>query len=104
MFEGVPTNNFENREGEVGKQEVTEALRKNPEDLTLLNKFLDQEQAKVTDSEMGLALNVTLAEIYRDAGLVEIAREAFNDVAEQAFQEHNDELYNKLMDEADKLG
>ena len=99
MFEGAP-----NQESvEVSKSEVVESLKQNPEDLSLLTKFLEKREAEVTNSKETLALNVEAAEIYRDAGLLEIAKEAFTQAAEQAWLEYDDALYEQLMAEADKI-
>lgn len=99
MFEGTP-----NQEGaEISKGDVIESLRQNPENLSLLTKFLEKRDAEVTNSKETLALNIEVAEIYRDAGLLEAAKEAFTQAAEQAWQEQDDALYEHLMIEADKI-
>ncbi len=99
MLEKIP----DQESVEVSKSDVVESLRSNPEDLSLLNKFLDKREAGVSDSRGSLALNVEVAEIYRDAGLLEAAKEAFIQTAEQALQEREDALYEELMSEADKI-
>lgn len=99
MFEGAPNP----ESAEVSKSEVVESLKQNPEDLSLLHKFLDRREAEVQDSRGALILNIEVAEIYRDAGLLEAAKEAFSQAAEQAWQEQEDALYNQLMNEADKI-
>jgi len=100
MREGAP--NQENFEG-VSKKQVIDSLRINPEDLSFLQKFLDRREAEGKNSRDTLALNVEVAEIYRDANLSAEAREAFLQAALQAWQERDDALYNKLMSEAEKL-
>jgi len=88
----------------VSSEEVISSLRQNPEDLTLLNKFLDFREKEVQTSRETLILNVDVAKIYRDSGLVEAAKQAFSDAATQAWQEGEDEAYEKIMNELDKLG
>jgi hypothetical protein len=99
MFERSP--NQENNE--TSKEAVVESLRSNPEDKSLLNQYLDQREAQVRTSEDALVLNIEVAEIYRDSGLLESAKEAYEQAAEQAWQERSDILYEELMDEVDKI-
>lgn len=70
MFEGPPNP----ESAEVSKSEVIDSLKQNPEDLSVLTKFLDRREAEVTNSREALALNVEVAEIYRDSGLLEAPR------------------------------
>ncbi len=90
-------------EREISKKDVVEFLLKNPEDLSLLHRYLDRREGEVKNSKDVLELNVEVAEIYRDAGLREAAIDAFRDAAEQAWQEGEDELSEKLKGEALKL-
>ncbi|MEX2010505.1 MAG: hypothetical protein WD874_01730 [Parcubacteria group bacterium] len=99
MFEGAP--NPEN--AEISKDNVIESLRNNLEDLSPLNRFLDKREAEVKNSKDALALNIEVAEIYRDSGLLESAKDAFTQAAEQAWQEHDDALHEQLIAEADKI-
>jgi hypothetical protein len=71
--------------------------------LELLNKFLDARQKEIVDSRGDLNLNIELAEIYRDAGLIEAAHDAFYEAYEQAVNEGEDELANKLLAEHKRL-
>lgn len=87
----------------ISKQEVIDSLVQNPEDLSVLNKFLDLREKEVQSSKDTLNVNVEVAEIYRDAGLLEAAKQAFEDAANQAWQEGEDDLYEKIMAEVDKL-
>lgn len=87
----------------ISKEEVVNSLRQNPEDLSLLQKFLESREKEVTNSKEALNLNVEIAEIYRDAELKEAALQAYIDAATQAWNEGEDNLYEQLMDEADKL-
>ena len=99
MFEGSP-----NQESiEDLKARVVESLRHSTEDLTLLNQFIDRREAEVENSKQGMSLNVEIAYIYKEAGLRDIAKQAFLDASEQAWQENDDELFEKLTEEANKL-
>lgn len=102
MFEGSPNS----ESNEVSKNEVVESLRQNPEDLSLLHKFLDKKEEevnKINNSRAALTLNIEVAEIYKEAGLFEAAKEAFLQAAEQALDERDDVLYEQLTIEADKI-
>ena len=91
------------REPVPTKAEVVAALAANPEDFSLLNRYLDTREAEGKTSADTLALNIEAAEIYRDAGMAEAAYAAFLDAAEQAQQELKDDLYKQLKAEANKL-
>lgn len=80
----------------LSRDQVVESLKNNPENLDSLKKFLDMREKEVVDSRGALALNVEIAKIYRDAGLI--------DAAEQAYQEHEDALEQELLVELEKLG
>jgi hypothetical protein len=86
------------------KHEVISSLQKNPEDLSVLHSFLDKREGQVRTSKEALLLNVEVAEIYRDAGLIEAARQAFADAADQAWQEEEAETYEALMAELKNFG
>lgn len=89
----------------VRKEDVALALKEKREDgLRLLNAWLDQEQARVEKGEIrNLDRNVAWAELYRDAGLREEAREAFEAAAEEAFQERDEERLAYCEAELEKL-
>ena len=91
------------REPVPTKAEVIAALAANPEDFSLLNRYLDAREAEGKTSADTLALNIEVAEIYRDAGMAEAAYVAFLDAAEQAWQELKHDLYEHLKTEANKL-
>jgi len=99
MFKGIPNS----ESAEVSKGAVIMSLRQNSEDLSLLNKFLDVRESEVQSSKEALILNIEIAEIYRDAGLVDAAYEAFLDARDQAIQEGDNDLANELDAEAVKL-
>ncbi|KND48673.1 MAG: hypothetical protein AB200_03035 [Parcubacteria bacterium C7867-005] len=99
MPEGTP----DQESTESLRQRVVEALRQSTEDLSLLNEFLDRRQLEVGDSRQGMMLNVEVAHMYKEAGLKELAKEAFLDAAEQAWHERDDDLFEKLTEEANAL-
>lgn len=88
---------------EKEKAAVISALQENPDDLSPLHAYLDHREKEVRDSTDALHLNISVARIYKAAGLIEAAREAFYDAAEQALQEGSDALYLSLHDERDQL-
>lgn len=100
MKEGPPK---QERGERLSVEEVVASLRSNPENLSPLHQFLDQKESAVQTSKDVLLLNVTVAGIYRDAGLLDAARQAFEDAAEQAWQEREDDLYHMLTGELQKL-
>ncbi len=99
MHEGIPS-----KEGSPhSKEKVIASLREDPQNLSVLQEYLATKEAEVYSSLDALRLNVETAEIYRDAGLMEAARDAFEAAAEQAYQEHEDELYGRLVSELERL-
>lgn len=69
----------------------------------ILRQWLAQEERsveKVNTPETTIGLNVRRAEVYRDMGLAEAAREAFTDAAQNAWGEGMYELSWDLQDEA----
>jgi hypothetical protein len=83
---------IENIEDTLTKSVVSDSLRKNPQDITLLNAWMDMRLAKIQASYISredtetrtMEYTVELAEIYRDAGLIEAAADAYNDAADMA--------------------
>jgi len=77
-------------EVEITREQVIESLRATPGDFSLVREFLNQREAtfdktKPVDLDY-LQLDITQAEIYRDAGLINEAKEAFESnlmIAEQ---------------------
>ncbi len=100
MSEGVP--NPESIEGAT-KEKVVESLKQNPEDLSVLHIFLNKREGEIRTSQEGLVLNVEIAEIYRDVGMLDAAYESFLDARDQARQEGDDELADRMNSEAEKL-
>ena len=93
----------------VTREEVVRLFKDNAhseEAIAALQIWMAHEEARVSQentSKATLRLNVSVAELYRDAGLTEEALEAFEQAAQQAWQEHEDDLYESLIAEADKL-
>ena len=87
----------------ISKEQVIESLRQNPENISLLDRYLIEQKKEIRDSRGELDLNIELAEIYRDAGSLDAAYEAFLDAGDQARQERDDALADKLFAEAEKL-
>lgn len=99
MFEGASNQ----EDIESLKARVIESLKLGTEDLSLLNEFLDRRQLEIETSQQSMMLNVEVAYMYKEAGLNKLAKEALIDAAEQAWQENDDELFEKLTEEANKL-
>ena len=99
MFEGAPNQ----EDIESLKARVIESLKLGTEDLSLLNEFLDRRQLEIETSQQSMMLNVEVAYMYKEAGLNKLAKDALIDAAEQAWQENDDELFEKLTEEANKL-
>jgi hypothetical protein len=97
MNEGAPNQET------VSPRNVIESLRQNPDDLSVLEKFLDARNLEVRSSKDALALNIELAEIYREAGMLDAAYEAFLDARDQAKQEGEVDLAVRMDGEALKL-
>lgn len=101
MAEGIPTQKKESFS--MTKEEVVRRLQENPTDLTPFLEWLTSRQEQVKTDADGNDLILETGEMYRDAGMVEAARDAFTDAAEQARQMHDDERYWRAQDELDKL-
>ena len=90
MAEGPPRAPTHPEGGEApAKQEVIEALRANPEDRELLVRYIEkreEEVGRINTPRAGLDLTVELAEIVREAGHAERARELFEAALLQAEQ------------------
>jgi len=103
MFENTPIP-----ERRITAQEVAAMIRQNGKEnveaKTILNQWLDQTQGQVERGEItNLERNVAWAELYRNAGLVDEAVAAFTDAAEQAWQEHNDAVFQQCQNEIGRL-
>lgn len=102
MSEGPPK---QERAPQPTKQQVIERLRENPQDLGPYLAWLETRENQVErsdDPRQGLRLIFESAEVLRDAGILQGAREAFEQAAMQAHYE-DPELYSLIQDELDKL-
>ncbi len=96
---------FPSKEGmrEISREDVVAALRENPENLSFFNLYIKRKEGELKTSKDTLLVNMEIAEIYRDAGLLKAAQEAFTDAAAQAWNEYEDEIYQNIIAELDKL-
>ncbi len=90
------------------KEEVVAKLKEKTEDvsegLKVLDEWLDNQEKRVEKGEItSLQHNIEWAELYRDAGLLEMARESFEQALEQAWHERDEDTYRRLQDEILKL-
>ena len=72
-----------------------------------LNEWILGEEKKVekdNNPNAVIELNLRRARLYFKAGYKEEALENFEDARTQAFNEYNDELYESILEEMDKLG
>ncbi len=97
MNEGIPNNES------IPKEEVIESLKRNPEDVSGLVRYMEEKERNFKESVDYLNLNIEKAEILRDAGMLDEAYEAFLDARDQAQQEDNHELVQRMFAEAEKL-
>lgn len=104
-------NKQEKWEGTVTRELVVTSLREHPEDLTILNAWVDIKQKQIQapyisreDTEKRtFEFAVELAELYRDAGLREAAWDAYNDAADMAQANGMEEVYQRLLVEMGKI-
>lgn len=90
---------------------VADSLREHPEDITLLNAWMDLRQKQIQASYISredtekrtLAFTIELAGIYRDAGLTEVAADAYNDAADMAQATGEHRAYEAILAELAKL-
>ncbi len=88
---------------ELNRNQVIESLRQNPEDRSLLTRYVEEREINFKDGKDYLNLNLDVAEILRDAGMLDEAYDAFLDLYYQATQEGDDELAQRLLNEAEKI-
>ncbi|MFA5131850.1 MAG: hypothetical protein WC444_00820 [Candidatus Paceibacterota bacterium] len=106
--ESKPVESFEDV---LTKSFVAESLRQHPEDLTILNAWMDMRQRKIQTSYISpkdtelrtLEFIIELADIYRDAGLIEAAVDAYNDAADMAQANDVPRAYNAILAELAKI-
>ncbi len=85
------------------REEVVESLRADNRDFSKLISYVDAKEKEVKDERGDLLLAVEIAEIYRDAGMKDMAMETFQEAIELAEKEGDLELMDRLIDEAEKL-
>lgn len=86
------------------KERAISSLKSNPKDLSVLDAYRTQRERQLIERGLStLQLDIEIAEIYRDAGLIDAARKAFFDAADRALEEDKDGLYDTLHYEIDKL-
>ena len=83
--------------------ETAKELQKDPHDLSPLNRFLDKYEPLAATARDQLELNISTAEIYRDAGMTEEALDAFDKAAEYAYNMYADDKYEAMLQEISKL-
>ena len=100
MIERVPTP----EESEIPTREkVVASLLADKTDFSKLISYVDAKEKEVKDERGDLLLAVDIAEIYRDAGMKDLAMESFQEAIELAEKEGDLELKDRLVDEAEKL-
>lgn len=90
MSEGPPQTPSHEGEPPLTRERVVEALKASPEDFSLLDQYRSERERTMRTSADTLAYNLEEARILRDAGLIEHARSAYEDVIEMAYQEGDD--------------
>jgi hypothetical protein len=92
----------------IQKGEVIERFkekgREDAETIAFFSEYIEQQEGRVDRGEIDLTdLNVSLAEIYREAGFVEEAVAAFEDTAEVAWGYGRKDIYNMCQVEIERL-
>lgn len=105
-FENPGFESFENKE--KTKEQLIEEIKalggfESEEAREAFGKWIDQEQEKITTSEEGLKLNISIAEIYAGVGDKENAIEAYNDALMQAENEGIEELAQSIIEKLKNL-
>lgn len=112
MNEKPPENNkIEDLEKNITKESVINSLRENPENLEFLNMYMDIWEKKVQaqyvsreeTERLTFEYALDLAEVYRDAGLTEFARDAYTDASYVAQANGMNEQYDAILLEIAKL-
>jgi hypothetical protein len=113
MNEPTPeeNKNRESMETVITKEAVIKSLEQNPEDVEILRTYIDNKMRQIQapyvsreDTEkLTFQSNLELAEIYRDAGLIEAAADAYNDAADMAQTNGMEEEYEKILAELAKI-
>lgn len=77
-MEGIENN----QEKMPSKDEVTQSLRENKEDTSVLMAWYEGRQAEIREDDTGAVIefNRELADVYQEAGLFDMAIEAYTDL------------------------
>jgi hypothetical protein len=96
------------RESELWGTLLAALKEKSPEIKTILNRLLDEEEpkAEAKGSRGQIELSLKQARLYAEAGgeYAEYAEDNFKNAARQAWNEQLDDLFNAIIEEAQKLG
>ncbi len=97
MTEGIPNGEA------ITRELVVESLRRNPEDVSTLVRYMDEKERTFRNSRDYLNLNIEKADILKEAGMLYEAYEAFLDARDQALLERDNGLAERMFQEAEKL-
>lgn len=108
-MEHQPKNKTESHDRDpLTRDMVVAYMRTCPEDYTLLHEYTKRREAEVEQLDTpreGLELSLELAELLRDAGNKEGARELFEITLMQAEQDpHDEDIRLRCFQELEKLG
>ena len=87
----------------LSREWLVEILKNGGESLRVLGQYVEQKEKGFREARDNLLLNVEVAEILRDAGMLDEAYDAFLDARDQALSEGDEELAARLLGEAEKL-
>lgn len=104
-------NKMENVEGPLTRESVIESLRQDPKNVELLISYVEMRQKQIQapyvsreDTEkMTFALNLELADLYRDAGLRGQAWDAYEEAFDLAEAQGMEDECRKINQELNKL-
>ncbi|MCX6703141.1 MAG: hypothetical protein NTV02_00410 [Candidatus Zambryskibacteria bacterium] len=97
MNEGIPNQEVPSRIG------VIDSLLRNPEDFSLLVRYIDDLESYCRNSADSLRVHIHKAEILLTASHFDGAYEAFLDARDMAYPEGNNELAERMDQEAARL-
>ncbi len=97
MNEGIPNQEVPSR------VEVIDSLLRNPEDFSLLIRYIDDLESHCRNSADSLRVHIDKAEILLAASHFDGAYEAFLDARDMAYQEGDNELAERMDQQAEKL-
>lgn len=107
-MEGMPSNERKEAPKKVSQEEVVTMLLENgfedPDAQAQFKQWREDQMQKVESGETTLMrFNIAWAEIYRDAGNIESAIEAYEDCIDLAYGERNLALIPALEEEIARL-